>query len=137
MAWKIAWLFPGSLYRSLNSPNTQYDATKTKFLKKDILSKLGKNDALDSGIDGCVGEDLGVLAQVGEIAQSENEGFVAAEGTDECLVRGEIRLDLTEVVRRGDLGRRSVTSDGGDVELARSNEGVEYKLAEGPCGLFK
>lgn len=52
-------------------------------------------------------------------------------------MRGEIRLDLTEVVRRGDLGRRSVTSDGGDVELARRNEGVEYKLAKGPCGLFK
>ena len=30
-----------------------------------------------------------------------------------------------------------MTSDGGDVELARSNKGVEYKLAEGPCGLFK
>jgi hypothetical protein len=51
-----------------------------------ILSELRKNYALDSGIDGCVGEDLGVLAQVGEIAQSENEGFVAAKGVDECLV---------------------------------------------------
>jgi hypothetical protein len=30
-----------------------------------------------------------------------------------------------------------VTSDDGDVELARSNEGVEYLLAEGACGLFK
>lgn len=64
---------------------------------EDVLSELRKNYALDAGIDGRVGEDLGVLAQVGKIAQSEYEGFVAAEGVDECLVRGEIHLELTEI----------------------------------------
>ena len=53
---------------------------------EDALSKLRENYTLDSSIDGCVGKDLGVLAQVGEIAQSENEGFVAAKGVDECLM---------------------------------------------------
>ena len=52
----------------------------------DVLSELRKNYTLDSGIDGCVGEDLGVLAYVGEIAQSEDESFIAAEGVDERLV---------------------------------------------------
>ena len=53
---------------------------------ENVLSELRENYTLDSSIDGCVGEGLGVLAQVGEIAQSENEGFVAAKGVDECLV---------------------------------------------------
>jgi hypothetical protein len=52
-------------------------------------------------------------------------------------VGGEIDLDLTEVVRRGDLGLGSVTSRDSDVELGRSCEGAEYLLAEGACGLFK
>lgn len=104
---------------------------------EDILSELGKDYALDTGIDGCVGEDLRVLAQVGEIAQSENEGFIAAEGMDECLVRGKIHLDLTEAVRGKDFGLGSVTSDDGDIELARSDEGVEHRLAKRACGLVK
>ena len=35
------------------------------------------------------------------------------------------------------MGLGGVASYDGDVELARSNEGVEYGLAEGACGLFK
>ena len=42
-----------------------------------------------------------------------------------------------KVVRRWDSGLGGVTSDGGDVELARSNERVEYLPAEGACGLIK
>jgi len=135
LALKIAWLFPGSLYRSLNRRILVPCLIVRR--AEDVLSELRENYALNSSVDGCVGEDLGVPVQVGEIAQSENEGFVAAKGVDECLVRGEIHLDLTEVARRWDLGLGSVTSEGCDVELGRSNERVEYLLAEGACGLFK
>ena len=51
-----------------------------------IPSEVRRNDALDSSIDGRVGEDLGVLARVQEITQSQNGGFVAAKGVDKCLV---------------------------------------------------
>lgn len=53
---------------------------------EDVPSEVRKNDAFNSSIDGCVGEDLGVFARVEEITQSENEGFVTAKGVDECLV---------------------------------------------------
>lgn len=36
-----------------------------------------------------------------------------------------------------DSGVGGVTSDGGDVKLARSNKRVEYLPTEGACGLFK
>ena len=42
-----------------------------------------------------------------------------------------------EIIRRGDLGLGSVTSDDGGVELGRRNEGGKYLLAEGACGLIK
>ena len=51
-----------------------------------VPSEVRKNDALDSSIDGRVGEDLGVLARIHPITQSQNEGFVAAKGVDKCLV---------------------------------------------------
>lgn len=78
---------------------------------------------------------MGVLGQVHEIAQSEDEGVIPTEGVDECLVRGEIDLDLADVVLGRDFGLGGVTSNDGDVKLARSNEGVKYRLAEGACGL--
>ena len=53
---------------------------------EDVPSEVRKNYAFDSSIDGCVGENLGVLARVEEITQSQNEGLVAAKGVDECLV---------------------------------------------------
>ena len=50
-------------------------------------------------------------------------------------MRGEIDLDLADVV----LGRYfrvgSVASDDSDVKFAGSNESVEYRLADGASGL--
>ena len=50
-------------------------------------------------------------------------------------MRGEINLDLADIVLGRDFGLGGMTSDDGDVKLARSDEGVEYWLAERACGL--
>jgi hypothetical protein len=97
---------------------------------EDVPSELRKDYTFNSSIDRCVGENLGVLAQVNEVTQGENEGFIAMEGVYERLVRGEIDLDLARVIRSGNLGLGGVANDNSDVELARSDEGVKYRLAE-------
>ena len=51
-------------------------------------------------------------------------------------MRGEINLDLADVDPGGGFGLGGVASNGSDVELVRSNENVEYGLAEGACGLY-
>jgi len=50
-------------------------------------------------------------------------------------VRGEINLDLADVVLDRDFGIGGVASDDGDIELARSTESVEDGLAEIACSL--
>lgn len=88
-----------------------------------------ENYAFNSCVDGRVGKNLGVLGQVYEIAQGEDESVISTEGVDECLMRGEINLDLADVFLGRNFGLGSVTSDDGNVKFARGNESVEYWLA--------
>lgn len=50
-------------------------------------------------------------------------------------MRGEVNLDQADVVFGGDFGVGGMSSEGGDAKLSRSNESVEYWLAEAACGL--
>ena len=50
-------------------------------------------------------------------------------------MRGEINLDLADVVLGRDFGVGGMASDNGDAKLSRSDESVKYWLPEAACGL--
>ena len=51
-------------------------------------------------------------------------------------MRGEINLDLADVVLDRDFGVGGMASDDGDAKLSRSAEGIKYWLPEAACGLW-
>ena len=50
-------------------------------------------------------------------------------------MRGEVNLDLADVVLDRDFGVGGMASDDSDAKLSRSDESIKYWLPEATCGL--
>lgn len=97
-----------------------------------VVPEFVGQDPLDAGFGGRV-DEFGLLVWGGAHAHGDDEGVLVAEGGDEGAGVGVI--DFLDADARGHGGGAAFAGDGGDVVLARGEEGFHDVLAACAAGL--